>query len=317
MNILVLSNHPRARSNHLLWEGLARSAGVEFHRVSREEQKDLRRLLRRFDLARYDRVVLDLMFRYVSKRPDLLSEVRGLVLYEEDACQNFIAHSQWCGKFTRFYQKLPNARIVCTGHHVAVRLRESGIDAHFVPKGFDSSSLSCLDLNRDIEYGFIGRLGSSVYQERREILERAAADIGLQMLRTAPGAEYCQTLNRIRVFVSADVGLGEYMAKNFEAMSCGCLLLAYRQGAGEEEALGLRDGENVLLYGSHDELREKAAWIGANAQAAQEIASRGMACANECFDYGALSGRLFSVMSADMPAVAPRTFVQRALLRWL
>ncbi len=34
------------------------------------------------------------------------------------------------------------------------------------------------------------------------------------------GEEYCATLNRIRFFVSADVGMGEYMIKSFEAMAC-------------------------------------------------------------------------------------------------
>jgi glycosyltransferase involved in cell wall biosynthesis len=284
--------------------------------VTRDEQKDLHRLLRRFDLQRYDRIVLDLLFRHVSRWPNLLSGIDGLVLYEEDACQNFLAHSAWRGKFSRFYRKLPNARIVCTGHRVAERLRTEGIDAHFVPKGFDSAALSCLSRPRDIAYGFIGRLGSSVYRQRREILERAEADLGLKALRTEPGSDYCETLNRIRTFVSADIGLGEYMAKNFEAMACGCLLLAHRQGAGEEEALGLRDGENILLYDDYEELLEKAAWIERNTQAAEEIALRGMACVNEHFDYGILSDRLFAAIRPDMPAVPSRSPLKRLLSRW-
>jgi hypothetical protein len=62
------------------------------------------------------------------------------------------------------------------------------------------------------------------------------------------GEEYCATLNRIRFFVSADVGMGEYMIKNFEAMACGCVLLAFDQGAAENQALGFKGMVNVVFY---------------------------------------------------------------------
>ena len=64
-------------------------------------------------------------------------------------------------------------------------------------------------------------------------------------------------LNRIRFFVSADIGMGEYMIKNFEAMACGCVLLAYDQGELENEALGFIDMHNIVLYRRLDELRDK------------------------------------------------------------
>jgi len=171
-----------------------------------------------------------------------------LLIYEEDACQEFIENSKWKGAFSKFYLRLPNARVVLTGFQVCRRFQEIGVDAHFLPKGFDSSMLYNMGLERDIPLGFVGRLDSDTYQQRREFLQRAEKKFGLQILRAEPGDEYRKLLNRIRIFVSADIGLGEYMAKNFEAMACGCALLAFKQGHGEEEALGFESGKHLLLY---------------------------------------------------------------------
>lgn len=317
MRILVLTSTPRAPDNHLLWEGLRDHAEVDIRAVAKEEQRNLRRVLARHDLSAYRRIVVDLLFRYVSRRAFLLSGIPGLVLYEEDACQNFLPHSAWHGRFEHFYRRLPAARIVCTGHDVAGKLRATGVDARFVPKGFDSSTLSDQGLARDISFGFIGRLTSGVYTERKRMLELASGDFGLEILRTEPGADYARTLNRIRTFVSADIGIGEYMAKNFEAMACGCLLLAWRQGNGEEEALGFRDDDNVLLYGSRAELLEKARWIAGNPDRANEIARRGQRHAIENFDYRKLSRRVYEQLAEPMPPPGQQNLIRRTLARWL
>jgi len=300
MRILVLTTTPREPDNQLLWEGLRRFAEVEIVPVTKERQRRLGKLLATLDFSRYDRVIFDLLFRYLSRHVRRLQSVAGLTIYEEDACQEFIETSRWRGKFSAFYRRLPHARVILTGFHHHLRFRELGVDARFLPKGYDSAKIYRENRERDIALGFIGRLGSSAYRQRRELLEKAQRDFGLAALRTLPGEEYRQTLNRIRTFVSADIGLGEYMAKNFEAMACGCLLLAYRQGNGEEEALGLADGENVLLYRDDEELAARIETLRGDDTLVARLASQGEKLARESFDYDRLADRLYRHLHEEM-----------------
>lgn len=317
MRILVLTTAPRQPDNHLLWEGLRTLADVELHCVPKEEQRDLITILRRFDLCSYDRVVLDLLFRHVSRHAGLLSRVPGLVLYEEDACQEFIPGSRWHGRFSAFYRNVRHARVIFTGYQITGRFRDMGVDAHFLPKGYDSSKLYDEQKERDIPLGFIGRLGSNAYQERRDFLHWAAEKHGVQILRTETGDEYRRALNRIRVFVSADIGLGEYMAKNFEAMACGCALLARRQGGGEEEALGLEDGRQVLLYDDKKQFEQQLQRLQTEPQLRERLAANGTLLAKKYFDYGMQGRQLMQILQPAMSPVAARSLSIRQRLEQL
>lgn len=296
MRILVLSTSPRQPDNHLLWEGVCELAEVDIHYFTKHEQKKLGAVLKRFDFSTYDRVVCDLLFRYLVRQRRILSRISGLLIYEEDACQEFIENSKWKGTFSRFYRQLPNARVVLTGFQVCRRFQEIGVDAHFLPKGFDSAKLYDMGLERDIPLGFVGRLDSDTYQQRREFLQRTEREFGLQILRAEPGDEYRTLLNRVRVFVSADIGLGEYMAKNFEAMACGCALLAFKQGHGEEEALGLVSGQHLLLYEEQAQFDVLIQKLLVDKELTTALAHAGKALAVEQFDYAAQAKQLFSIL---------------------
>lgn len=313
MKILVLSSRPREPDNHLLWEGLAQHADVDVRYVDKAQQKKLGALLDSLDFAPYDRVVLDLLFRYVRLHARRLSHIPGLVFYEEDACQEFIPASRWCGKFSAFYRKVPHSRVFFTGYRVARQFEAMGVDAQFLAKGYNRSSLYVLDVPRDIELGFIGRLGSDAYQGRRQFLKGIEAICGLQIMRTEPGAAYCEALNRIRFFVSADIGLGEYMAKNFEAMACGCLLFAYRQGGGEEQALGLEDGVNVLLFDDQQTFLARLAQARNDAQWAGQIAARGAQFAREHLDYYSQSDKFYQLLSDPMTRSFKQSLFKRVI----
>jgi glycosyltransferase involved in cell wall biosynthesis len=277
VRILVLTSTPRAPDNRALWEGLRQYADVDLLYVEKKDQGNLHKLLLPGNVAKYDRVVLDLRFRYVSRQADLLCRVPGLVIYEEDACQEFIATSKWQGKFSAFYRRIPHARIIFTGYRISRAFADMGVNACFLPKGYSATTIYETDGNRLIEFGFIGRLASSAYDDRRIFLERAASELGVQLLRTEPGDDYRNTLNKIRVFVSADLGMNEYMAKNFEAMACGCVLMAHRQGRGEEEALGLIDGTNVLLYDDYENFKDQLVRLRTMpAKTLEGIARRGL-----------------------------------------
>ncbi|MBI6617432.1 MULTISPECIES: glycosyltransferase family protein [Pseudomonas] len=313
MKILVLSTRPREPDNHLLWEGLAQHANVEVRYVAKEQQRKLGALLDSLDLASYDRVVLDLLFRYVHRHARRLSRISGLTFYEEDASQEFMSASRWRGKFSAFYRKLPHARMIFTGYQAFRKFQAMGFDARFLVKGYDRSHLYVTDMPRDIELGFIGRLGSNTYTQRREFLKGIEATCGLQIMRTEPGAAYCEALNRIRFFVTADIGFCEYMAKNFEAMACGCLLFSYRQGGGEEEAVGLEDGVNVLLFDDQQTFLERLEQARNDPEWAANIAARGARFAREHLDYYSQADKLFQMLSDPMEQSVKKNYIKRMI----
>lgn len=297
MKVLVLSSAGKALDNRPLWYALAEHAEVDLHFLEKYQQRNLRGWFKSVRYESYDRIVLDLMFKHIHGQSRWLRSLPNLLLYEEDAYLDYMPGSKWRGAFSALYKKLPNVRVISTGAWVTNNLRAQRVDAHFVPKGFDAARLFDRKLpRRDIFLGFVGRLGSSAYAQRQELLMSLAAVEPIQLLRTKDPDEYPALLNRIRCFVSADIGLREYMAKNFEAMACGCLLIAKRQGDIEEQALGLRDGENILLYDDLPELREKVQWVLRNAQQALEVASAGRDWVNANNEYSCLARKVAEIL---------------------
>lgn len=226
------------------------------------------------DVSRYDRILFFLRFKKEMRQVRFIRSVPNLVILEHDAYQNYIP-CKYTGKFSAHYRRLPWARVISSGHTVSERLRQEGFDAVFVPKGYDQTLLHDLGLARDIELGFVGSTGSVAYSGRKALLDELGGVENLLVTKTKSGEEYLRTLNRIRFFVSADVGMGEYMIKNFEAMACGCVLLAYDQGERENEALGFRDMENIVLYRSVADIQEKLAILRLDTALAERIARSG------------------------------------------
>src|SRR5690606_23160334 len=185
----------------------------------------------------YGRIVFFLRFKQEIRQMGFIRGVPNLVILEHDAYQNYIA-CKYTGKFSAHYRRLPWVRVISSGYMVSERLRQEGFDTVFVPKGYDQALLRDLGRERDVELAFVGSTKSGAYSERKALLDELAKVEDLVVTRTNSGEDYCNTLNRIRFFVSADVGMGEYMIKNFEAMACGCVLLAWDQGEAENKALG-------------------------------------------------------------------------------
>lgn len=303
MKVLVLTSADRSLDNRSLWSSLQAHGEVEVRFLSKQQQMRLRSYFATLEVGKYERIILDLMFKHIRTQAGFLRSLPRLTLYEEDAYLDFMPGSRWRGAFLGLYRQLPAARVISTGFYVTQHLQAAGVDAHFVPKGFDPARMRPLGLPRDIELGFIGRLGSATYTGRRTLLESLADIEPLQFMRTHSADEYVRSLNRIRMFVSADVGLSEYMAKNFESMACGCLLLAKRQGHGEEEALGLEDGVNVLLYDDLGSLRERVVWARENSERADSIAMEGQAHVLARNAYDKLAGSIAEVVLARFATV--------------
>lgn len=300
MRVLVLTAKERTPDLSSFYSALARGVSADIHFLDKKYQRRLRGYLRGIDTSSYSRVLLDVPFKNIAAQHSFLRGLSGLLIYEEDACQNYLSTSKWRGEFSRFYRKLPNARIVVTGFSVAQKLKAEGFSVRFLPKGYDNNILYNKNIVRDIELGFVGRTSSKDYSERKALLENLSLYEPLQMLRAAPGSEYRDLLNRIRFFISADVGFDEYMAKNFEAMACGCVLLAWRQNS-EEAAIGLKEGQHLLLYSSLDELRGILEMLRSNSELADKIAAQGQMFVSNNLNHEELAERFIEILKESWP----------------
>ena len=144
------------------------------------------------------------------------------------------------------------------------------------------------------------------------MLKDFSQSIPLFITQTKTKEEYLETLNRIDFFISADVGMHEYMIKNFEALACGCILVAYRQGK-EEEALGFVDMNNVVLYSTPEEALQKIHYLQQNQAEAEALRKRGMDHVNHCFTVAKRDERLFSALKEEIKTQRDlRPFSRRA-----
>jgi glycosyltransferase involved in cell wall biosynthesis len=270
------------------YESICRNLGdCDICWLTSDEQSDLKSFFRNIDVGSYDRVILFLRFKREIKQVRFIQTLPGLVILEHDAYQNYI-NGKYKGRFSRYYKGMPWARVISSGCGVSERLREEGVDAQFVSKGYDKALLKNKHCGRDIELGFIGSTSNSAYSRRRELLEALSEHENLFVTRTNSGEEYCDALNRIKIFVGADVGFGEYMIKNFEAMACGCLLLAWDQGEKENTALGFEDMKNVVLFDDVAGLRKKLALLREKPQLIREIAGAGQELIEQKYSWDSL-----------------------------
>jgi len=283
-----------------LYDGVVANSDCDLRWLSDFEQENLEEYFSEFiEALRYDRVLLFLRFKKEIKQVSFLRKIPNLAFLQHDAFQNYFP-CKYRGKFSSHYRKLPWARIIVSGAGVSGRLRSEGFDSVFVPKGFDEILCRNLKRSRDIQFGFVGGLTNKLYSKRKEFLETLAKHMPIFIGSSSPGEPYVELLNRIRVFVSADVGFGEYMIKNFEAMACGCLLVAYSQGEFENRALGFRDMENVVLYRSMGELLVKLEQLRCNPSLVDTIAAAGQAHVERHYSFGVLGKKVVDALKSDL-----------------
>lgn len=304
MKVLFLVQKDQRAILDRLYDGIASACECDIRWLSNDEQDNLRKYFRdHVKVADYDRILFFLRFKKEIRQVNFIRTLPNLVILEHDAYQNYIP-CKYTGKFSEYYSKLPWARVISSGAVVTRRLRDEGFDAVFIPKGYDQALLSNEQRERDIELAFVGSLRSVAYSGRKAMLESIAQVENLLITRTKSGDEYRQTLSRIRFFASADVGMGEYMIKNFEAMACGCVLFAFDQGEEENRAMGFVDLQNIVLYRDVQEFRSKLQRLREDPELAQTIARKGQALAEQRFTFGAL-GR--DIVDAMRPPLRRRT----------
>ena len=285
MKVLFLVQKEQRIILDRFYDAIGAHCDMDIRWLTSTEQDNLKKYFKQHvDTANYDRIMLFLRFKKEIRQVDFIKTIPNLVFLEHDAYQNYI-DCKYKGKFSKHYKQLPWVRILTSGAVVASRLQAEGYDAVFVPKGYDQQLLYNMDLQRDIELGFVGSIKSATYSKRKEFLEQLAAQEDMLITRTKSGDEYLQTLNRIRFFVSADIGMGEYMIKNFEAMACGCVLFAYDQGYEENQAIGFEDMHNIVLYKDIESLKDKLNVLRADVDLAVAIAKNGQKLAEEQFTF--------------------------------
>lgn len=300
MRVLLLVQKEQRVILDRLYAGIEGYSDCDTRWLTSDEQSDLRKFFKSsIRVGEYDRIVLFLRFKKELRQIRFIRTIPNLVILEHDAYQNYI-ECKYKGRFSWYYKKIPWARILSSGATVTKRLQEEGFDAVFVPKGYDQELLVNKELDRDIELGFVGSIKSATYSRRKEFLESLAVKENLLITRTGSGQEYVDTLNRIRFFVSADIGMGEYMIKNFEAMACGCVLFAYDQGEEENTALGFVDMENIVLYKSEADFLEKLKILRIDSKLAQKISVNGQRLANQSYTFSQLGRKVVEAIEAPL-----------------
>jgi len=281
------------------------------YRLSKQQQMNLGPFLASVNYQDFDRVVIFSRVKRLVRQLSVLKCIPGLIFLEHDAYQNYMPESKYIGVYSRLYRRLPSCRALVSGAVVARRMQAEDIDAVFVSKGYDEQMLHNTGTARDIPVGFLGSLKSTEYAQRKALLESLARRTGMLVTRTASGREYLETLNRIKIFVSADLGMGEFMIKNFEAMACGCVLLAWSQGE-EDKLLGFEDMENVVFYHSEDEAVQKLELLRREPELAARIASKGQAFAESRYSFARVGQDLAAEIQREMRPWQPPS----ALVRW-
>jgi glycosyltransferase involved in cell wall biosynthesis len=311
LKVLLLVQKEQRAILDRLYDGIAAHCECDIRWLTSGEQRNLRGYFRReVDVSQYDRIVFFLRFKHEIRQVGFIRTIPNLVILEHDAYQNYIA-CKYTGKFSAHYRKLPWVRVMSSGFKVSERLRAEGFDAVFVPKGYDQSLLQWRDRERDIELAFVGSTNSVAYSGRKALLDELGRVEKLVVTRTKSGEEYCETLNRIRFFVSADVGMGEYMIKNFEAMACGCVLFAFDQGAEENRALGFVDMHNIVFYKDIPELQEKLRHLRENPELADEISRNGQTLVEQRFTFHALGKAIVEEMRPPLRAMPVMGWLDR------
>lgn len=315
MKVLFLVQKEQRAILDRLYEGVAAHCECDLRWLDSKEQRNLRGYFRRHvDVSRYDRIIFFLRFKQEIRQAGFIRTIPNLVILEHDAYQNYIP-CKYTGKFSAHYRRMPWVRVISSGFMVTERLRGEGFDAVFVPKGYDQSLLQDQGRERDIELAFVGSTNSVAYSGRKALLDELGRVEPLVVTRTKSGEEYCETLNRIRFFVSADVGMGEFMIKNFEAMACGCVLLAFDQGIDEARALGLQDMHNVVLYRDIPQLQEKLSRLRADPELARNVAHNGQKLALEQFSFVRIGQKIVEALEPPLRPRAPLSLLETLRLK--
>lgn len=230
------------------------------------------------DLADFDVCFFHVRFRIrATATPLEWGRFAGLRLWSEpDACQNFDPLGPRYGQFLPVFHRDRFDVILSTGREVTYRFNEAGVNACWVPKGYDEAVF----FDRHEVRSGVSTFGTQ-WPSRRALLHYLARE-NLEVVNVSgpysslndrlnefAGALVCNMMGSIpfnrpgrwgrpaRVFNRmfpghAKLGPGiEPMAKTFEVAGAGCAPIV--DAMDELDELGFVSGENCLIYRDFEE----------------------------------------------------------------
>lgn len=226
----------------------------------------------------FDAVVVFVKYQDLASSPDL--DWRGYaglrVLLEHDALTNYTNFSpERKGTFPVTFDRHGFDLLVTSGNEVAHRLRDEGLHAAWLPKGYDDRVFYNRGGRRAgaCTFGTLypAREALARYLKRREIsiaqvaapylelgheLNEYLACVVCNMDGVYPRGVAGRVIRRIAPGAAVRVRPGlEPMIKNFEAAAAGCAV--FTDWNSDLEALGFFDRETAIFYRSFDELAER------------------------------------------------------------
>lgn len=284
---LILGMDHRRPDFKYVYDEVQKRCDAELICLKKRQLRRFPEFLRKIPLEQYQAVWMDIGFKYMHEAVEQINRCRHTVFYEEDAVQDDLDTSPWKDRFSAFYHQIDSSTLFTTGLSASESLKQKGVPNRLSIKGYDPEQLFRIEeIDKTIAAGFIGSTNASVYQSRKQLIDHLIDRDALTVCDPVDyGRPYRELLNRIQVFVSADIGLGEYMAKNFEAMACACVLLAYRQKNGEEERLGLISGENCFLYSTPNEALAIIEELRRDPEQRRRVAYAGQQLAQQSFSF--------------------------------
>ncbi|MCE7509430.1 glycosyltransferase [Alloalcanivorax xenomutans] len=273
-SVLVISTRGKQAICGQIWQGVSECLPMEWKVVERES--DILSVVTPLKAGHeYSRVVIDANLRRFGAGAKQLRGLSRLVLFDHDICQEVIPDSDWYRRYVPIMKYIGVTRVIVSSAFLANHLCRQGLDTVCIAKAYDSSVINDLQAERDLDAAFVGRTAHRVYRRRKRLLDKLKTELDVPILRSQPGEPYNALLNRIRVFVSADVGFNEYMIKNFEAMAAGCTLLAWRQPDSEQELLGFQENEHLFMYSDIEELKKTLVRLKQEPALAEKVAAAG------------------------------------------
>ena len=226
----------------------------------------------------YEAVIWYVRFRdIITKPPFDWKNYDGVrLMFEQDACQNYslVAGDQFFGAWPKVFRDHRFDVIACTGKATQDNLRDSGVNAIWIPKGFDHTRFCDLKMMRS-GIGYFGELYRArgqmlihvkrhkipvtkfkcTFFELNEYLNRFEIILICNMVGTLKkGAS--KLINRMLPSYGMEISAGpEPMQKNFEVAASGCV--QFCDEIPELHDLGFIDGETMVSYRTFDELVQK------------------------------------------------------------
>lgn len=264
MKVLLLTTEEYASVYSELYAGMHKKLGsMDMRRLNDDEQTILRSYFsHHVDLKKFDRIIIHLDFPILKPQLRFLKQLDDIVFYHTNAFFNNHRSEKANANALEqiaFFKKIPWAKIIVTNCRAMKLFQHSGLDAWFVPEGYNTIKYRHKGLTRKIELALVENVSPTKKEkEFKHQLHKYYPNLYTEQVITDSGATH---LNQARIAICADIGRGEYSAKIFRAMASGCLVISYDQGSDESFYMSLQDMKNIVLFNEIETMRKKIDYL--------------------------------------------------------